>query len=273
MAARVLVVDDNATNRDLALYLLRSFGYEAEGAPDGLAGLEAARTGRFDLVLLDMLMPGIDGYEFARRFRSDAGIRQTPVVAVTALAMAGDRERILAAGIDGYISKPIEPRSFVEQIERYLAAAKRSDPPSSPVEGAAAGPVAEADGPVVLVVDDVLENLAFVRAALAPFGYRIVDANSVDEAMVMLERVRPAVVICDLHMPRRDGFDLLEHLGPGNRVPFVFLSSTGWRPSDRLRGERSGAAAFLERPIAPERLRQEVERALNETHGDDSHRR
>ncbi len=103
------------------LYLLRAFGHEAEGRSDGVAGYEAARDGAFDLVLTDILMPGIDGYEFARRMKSDARLASTPLVAVTALAMSGDRERIDAAGFDGYIAKPIEPQSFVADIETYLA--------------------------------------------------------------------------------------------------------------------------------------------------------
>lgn len=120
MNKRILVVDDNAANLELMLYLLRSFGYDPEGQSDGLAGLEAAKSSRFALVVTDILMPGIDGYDFARRFKADAAIAATPLIAVTALAMSGDRERIATAGFDGYIGKPIEPRTFVAQLEAFL---------------------------------------------------------------------------------------------------------------------------------------------------------
>ncbi|MBV8372580.1 MAG: response regulator [Candidatus Eremiobacteraeota bacterium] len=120
MNKRILVVDDNAANLDLMLYLLRSFGYVAEGRGDGLAALRAAKRGGFALVVSDILMPGIDGYEFARQFKADAVLSPTPLIAVTALAMPGDRERIAAAGFDGYIRKPIEPRTFVAQLEAFL---------------------------------------------------------------------------------------------------------------------------------------------------------
>jgi two-component system cell cycle response regulator len=263
VTARILVVDDNRTNRDLMLYLLRAFGYEAEGAVDGLSGLEAARRGRFDLVLLDMLMPGIDGYEFARRFKADASAGATPLVAVTALAMAGDRERILEAGLDGYIAKPIEPESFVDRVELYLGYPLRSGTrrPSAAVTECPASRVA--NGPMILAVDDVAENLEFMRAALTPFGFRVVDAGSVDEAIVLLERAHPAIIICDIHMPRRDGFELLNYVRGRSKmlteVPFVFLSSTGWEERERRRGFEAGAAKFLRRPIEPERLRAEIE--------------
>ncbi len=117
---RVLVIDDNPANLELVVYLLRAFGHEVEGHDDGTSGLEAARTGRFSIVLTDILMPGIDGYEFARRFKSDASLLSTPLVALTALAMGGDRERIAGAGFDGCITKPIDPQDFVAEVESYL---------------------------------------------------------------------------------------------------------------------------------------------------------
>ncbi|MGA8576667.1 MAG: response regulator [Candidatus Cybelea sp.] len=119
---RILVVDDNAANLDLMLYLLRSFGHEPEGRADGIAALESARAGNFALVLTDILMPGMDGYELARRFKADATLASTPLVAVTALAMPTDRKRADEAGFDGYITKPIDPRTFVSQIEAFLRA-------------------------------------------------------------------------------------------------------------------------------------------------------
>jgi len=120
VSARILVVDDNPANLDLMLYLLRAFGHDAEGVADGLAGFTAASGGGFSLVLTDILMPGIDGCELVRRLKNDARLASMPVVAVTAFAMQSDRERIAAAGFDGYIAKPIEPRAFVSQIESYL---------------------------------------------------------------------------------------------------------------------------------------------------------
>lgn len=118
--ARILVIDDNAANLELMLYLLRAFGHSAEGRSDGVSGFDAACSGGFDLVLTDVLMPGIDGYELARRLKTDERCAAVPLVAVTALAMPGDRERIAEVGFNGYIGKPIEPRAFVVQVETFL---------------------------------------------------------------------------------------------------------------------------------------------------------
>lgn len=119
---RILVVDDNAANLDLMLYLLRAFGHDPEGRANAIAALESARTGKFELVLTDILMPDMDGYEFARRFKEDAALASTPIVAVSALAMPTDRKRADEAGFDGYITKPIDPRTFVSQVEAFLRA-------------------------------------------------------------------------------------------------------------------------------------------------------
>jgi CheY-like chemotaxis protein len=121
--ASILVIDDNAANLDLMLYLLRHFGHAADGRSDGLSGYESTQQGGYDLILCDILMPGIDGYEFARRLKGEPALRATPLIAVTALAMPGDRERISAAGFDGYIGKPIEPETFVKVVESFLRSA------------------------------------------------------------------------------------------------------------------------------------------------------
>jgi two-component system, cell cycle response regulator len=265
LSARVLVVDDNRPNLDLMLYLLRAFGYEAEGASDGLAGLQAMGRSPFDIALVDILMPGIDGFEFLRRIRESAKHAMTPVIAVTALAMAGDREKIVGAGFDGYIPKPIDPQTFVGSVETHLPVWLHSGVRPSAIAAKEGSPRRSSAGPLLLVVDDVGENVELTRAALRPFGYQIVDARSVDEALELVKRIRPAVVLCDLHMPRRSGFDLLTEIrsGPATRdTPFLFISSTSWHEADRRRGMKLGAQRFLVRPIDPERLHREIEECV-----------
>jgi CheY-like chemotaxis protein len=120
MAARVLIIDDNQMNRKLFTCLLEAGGYETIEAVDGEAGLRAASEERPDLILCDLIMPGVDGREVLRRLKQNAQLRSIPVVALTALAMNGDRETVLAAGFDGYISKPIKVRAFIAQVGELL---------------------------------------------------------------------------------------------------------------------------------------------------------
>jgi CheY-like chemotaxis protein len=120
MSAVVLVIDDNAANLDLMVYLLRAFRYDAIAAADGEHGVKLARQARPAAILCDVQMPRMDGFEVVRTLKADPLTRAIPVVAVTALAMVGDRDRILAAGFDGYITKPIAPETFVSQVEPFL---------------------------------------------------------------------------------------------------------------------------------------------------------
>lgn len=118
--ARILVVEDNPTNLDLMVYLLKACGCSPQEARDGVECLEVLERESPDLVLLDVHLPRMDGYETIRRIRSDPRLRLIPVLAVTALAMVGDRERLLAAGFDGYISKPIDPEHFASHLEPFF---------------------------------------------------------------------------------------------------------------------------------------------------------
>src|SRR5690349_3987857 len=110
------------------VYLLAAFGHEPVQALDGAEGVELARRQKLDLILLDIHMPQMDGYEVVRRLKNDRDCREIPIVAVTALAMVGDREKILASGFSGYIAKPIDPETFATQVQEYLGAAHRGSP-------------------------------------------------------------------------------------------------------------------------------------------------
>jgi len=117
---RVLVVDDNEANIHLVRFILEKNGYEVIEARNGIKGVEAAVSEKPDLVLLDIQLPDIDGLEVARRIRASEADGKTPIIALTSYAMTGDRERILTAGCNGYLAKPINVKTFMTEIERYL---------------------------------------------------------------------------------------------------------------------------------------------------------
>jgi CheY-like chemotaxis protein len=118
---RILIVDDNATNLKLVAYLMRANGYDVDTALDAEAALEALRTHRPDVILMDIQLPGIDGLELTRRLKADPATREIVIIAVTAYAMKGDQDKALAAGCDDYITKPIDTRTLPETIARHLA--------------------------------------------------------------------------------------------------------------------------------------------------------
>ncbi len=120
MSRTILLIEDNEQNRYLATFLLERHGYKVVSAPDGPSGIELARTLMPDLILLDIQLPLMDGYAVARSLRGIELLRNTPMIAVTSYAMVGDREKSLASGCNGYIEKPINPETFVNEIERFL---------------------------------------------------------------------------------------------------------------------------------------------------------
>lgn len=120
LAARILVIEDNQANMDLMAYLLQAFGHALLPAGNGEGGLAIARRERPDAIICDVHLPRLDGFGVVAALKRDPALRAIPVIAVTALAMVGDRERLLEAGFDGYISKPIDPETFIGEIERYL---------------------------------------------------------------------------------------------------------------------------------------------------------
>ena len=121
--ARILVVEDNPANMSFAVFLLESAGHAVLKATDAETGLSIARAERPDLVLMDIQLPGMDGLIATAELKRDEATRAIPVIALTALAMKGDEERIRAAGCDGYIAKPMRYMDFLAAIAAQLAPA------------------------------------------------------------------------------------------------------------------------------------------------------
>jgi two-component system, cell cycle response regulator DivK len=119
--ATILIVEDNPTNMKLSTFLLESADYTVLAATSAEIGLTLARAERPDLILMDIQLPGMDGLQATALLKADAATRDIPVIALTALAMKGDEARILAAGCDGYIAKPLDYKDFLAVIKARLA--------------------------------------------------------------------------------------------------------------------------------------------------------
>src|SRR5262245_57872228 len=119
-APKALLVEDNENNRYLAQFLLEREGFAVVVTVNGKQALEAARSDKPDLVIMDIQMPEMDGYETAAHFKSDAALAEIPLIGVSSFAMAGDRRRALEAGFAAYIEKPINPDTFGQEVTRLL---------------------------------------------------------------------------------------------------------------------------------------------------------
>ena len=129
LSALIFIVDDNLVNLKLVCDVLESAGYRIGRASDAEEAEESLRHAIPDLILMDIELPGMDGLTLTRRIKSDDRLRHVPVVALTASAMKGDDYKALAAGCDGYITKPIDTRKLPQQVAEYLRAATPGGPP------------------------------------------------------------------------------------------------------------------------------------------------
>ncbi len=120
MSKRILVIEDQEDNRQIVRDLVTASGYELIEATTGEEGLEVAARERPDLILMDIQLPGIDGYEVTRRIKADPKLRKIPIIAVTSYALSGDDKKAFAAGCDSYVTKPYSPRLLLAKIREYL---------------------------------------------------------------------------------------------------------------------------------------------------------
>lgn len=263
MAATILVIEDDPASQALMAYLLKAHGFLALTASRGDTGLAALQTHHPDLVICDIDLPGMDGYAIAGAVKSDLELRAIPLMAVTALAMVGDRERVLAAGFDAYVTKPIDPLTFASHIESLLgrSAVTLSVPEAT---AAIASPRAPSRGTLV-VVDDSAINRELKRSIFEPHGYRVITAATVAEGLQMVYEYQPSAVLTDVQLPDGSGLDLLRVIKADGRlrdIPVVVITSTHAETAVRNASLALGAACFLVRPMDAARVLSEVETVL-----------
>jgi len=213
-------------------------------------------------------LPKIDGYGVARWLKSHPYLRTIPLVAVTALAMVGDRDKMLAAGFDGYIAKPIAPETFVQEVEAFLQGELHST--SLPTLQSTVQTSPPSMMATILVVDNTPINLELAQSTFAPFGYKVITARGMVEALSLARRTVPDLILSDLNMADGSEYDFITAVkaDPHLRaIPFVFITSTALDTSDWAKGLRLGAVRFLVRPLEPHILLAGIEACLREGRG------
>lgn len=270
MARRILIIEDNQANLDLMVYLLQAFDYQVSSAANGQEGLAIAALEQPDVIVCDIQMPVMDGYQVIHELKRTPALAGIPTIAVTAFAMPGDREKIMAAGFDGCITKPIEATTLVPQIGAFLdtgSAATQSPRTAVPMvepqphELPARAPTSH----TILVVDDHLVNLELAASLLENFGYRILVAQGLTAALAQLEQTIPDLILSDVCMDDGSGYQLLQAIQEDVRwrsIPLIFITSTVATETERVKALALGADRFLFRPLEPLHLLAEIQRCL-----------
>ena len=229
MNRRVLIVDDNATNLRLAANVLELEGFTVDQAADAEQALQQLAQTRPDLILMDIALPGKDGLTLTREIKADPRWSGIPVVALTAFAMKGDEEKALAAGCQGYLTKPIDTRRFADQVSAFMDAPLRH----------------------LLIVDDHPANLRLLRAQLEAEGIEVEEASNGVDALHLLREGSFDGVVSDILMPRMDGYRLCIEVRRDTKLaalPFVLYTSTYDSPADRKLALSTGADSYLTKP-------------------------
>jgi CheY-like chemotaxis protein len=257
--AKILVVEDSPDIRALVRLLLESAGHDVITANDGREGVESARRERPDLVLMDLSLPILSGWEATRQIKSEPATAGITILAVTAHAMQGDRERALAAGCDGFLPKPIDEDNFEREVAAWLnrkMTAGRSflSPPAAPAP-ADNGPAHHGR---ILVVDDQPDVADLLRSDLEVDGHEVVTAGSLDEVSTILAQDSQFdLAVVDVMLGLDSGYELTGELiaRSAEYLP-VLLVTAG--TIDRERGYAAGADDFIGKPIESPELRARV---------------
>ena len=248
--ARILIAEDSPDIRALIQMLLEAAGHDVIAVNDGRAVVAQAREARPDLILMDLSLPILSGWEATRQIRVEPYGAGIPILAVTAHAMQGDRERALAAGCDGFIPKPINEATFATRVASYLGT--RS---AAPVEPPGRGALPGSEPGRILVVDDHSELVLMIQADLEAGGHEVIVATGAASALELFEKHdRFDLCIIDV-MPGSDsGYTLTERLTKRSAeyVP-VLLVTAG--TIDRERAYDAGADDFIGKPIETVELR------------------
>jgi len=259
--AKVLVIEDEANNLDVAQRIIRAAGHEALVATDGQSGLDLARAEHPDAILVDLLLPRVDGWTVTRTLRGEQWASRIPIIAVSALAMQQDRQRAIDAGCDDFVSKPYAPAELRAVLSRFL--------PEVALGSARVRPEATLSAPVerlglVLVVDDEPANLELVSRRLAALGCEVVRASNGEQALALAERKMPDLILLDVMMPGIDGWETCRRLKANERtagIPVIFVTARD-RAEDLSRGFDVGGIDYVSKPIEMLELAPRVRTAL-----------
>ncbi len=261
MGKKILLVEDNEMNRDMLSRRLLKKGYDILIAEDGAQGVQMAQVESPDLILMDLSLPVMDGWEATRQIKGSSDTQRIPVIALTAHAMSGDRERALAAGCDDYDTKPVDIKRLLPKIEALLAAPAQSAPPKSgsAAKGSLTLPETKVTTPPeetkaqvsLLVVDDNEMNRDMLSRRLVKQGYNVTIATGGQDALTLVENESFDLILLDVMMPDVSGLDVLQRIRESHtssQLPIIMVTAKD-ESEDVVRALELGANDYVTKPV------------------------
>jgi DNA-binding response OmpR family regulator/two-component sensor histidine kinase len=234
MSMRILSIEDQEDNRRIIHDLLTSAGFEVIEAATGEEGVALAKSYRPDLILMDIQLPDLNGYEATRRIKAVPGLKGIPIIVVTSYALGGDEEKARAAGCDAYITKPYHPLQLLQMVRQHL--------PGGHVMGTP---------PRILIADDDPMSLDIFATRLKANGYEVLTAEDGGAAWELVKTHQPDLVLLDVMMPKKDGIQVCRLIKEDSALPFIpvviVTAKTG--SEDIVGGLDAGADEYLTKPV------------------------
>jgi signal transduction histidine kinase/DNA-binding response OmpR family regulator len=262
---RALVVDDNATNRAVLAHQLGTWGVGAELAGDGASALRMLRSGSFDIAILDMQMPGMDGLALAAAVKADPALAAIPLVMLTSSSRNGDEERMEDAGIVGHLRKPVRQEGLRELLSRVTGDDGGHASPATVRTAVRAALEPEALWPRVLVAEDNLVNQKVAVAMLRHLGYHADVAGDGAQAVQLVADGSYVAVMMDCQMPVMDGYEATAEIRrreePGTHTPIIAMTAAAL-VSDQERCLAAGMDGYVAKPVRPAALSAALDRCV-----------
>lgn len=264
---KILIVDDDTLNVKLLSVQLATKGYQVLKAYDGMSALEAVQKNNPDLILLDIMMPGMDGYEVTSRLKSDSSTRDIPIILVTALTGEDDKKKGLDAGADEFINKPIDYPELdariisllrLKEYQEQLGSRKKSE---ELVINGSQGKLRiierERNLPTVLVADDDPVSIGVMKRFLSKIPCNIEMALSGEETIRCVQEKKIDVILLDLMLPNMNGFEVCQRIkGSEETCPIQVVMITNLTDTaSKLKGIESGTDDFLVKPVDKDELK------------------
>jgi CheY-like chemotaxis protein len=258
---RVLVIEDDVNNLDVAQRIIRAAGHEAIAATDGAAGIATARAEKPDVILVDLLLPRVDGWTVTKTLREDEWAKDVPIIAVSALAMQQDRARAIEAGCDDFVSKPYAPAELRAVLARFLDDGGAATQTATR-ERAGKRPAISLGR--ILVVDDEPANVELLARRLEALGAEALRAMNGEEALAVAARELPDLILLDVMMPGIGGLETCRRLKINDKtapIPVIFATALT-DAADLSKGFEVGGYDYITKPIEPIELAARVRGAI-----------